>query len=75
MPFQLDLGSATEGRAAARSRPGVRGCGPTRPGADGGCGARARLLPAIAAGERVAGDALVSPDEHVPVDAAPTEAR
>jgi len=32
------------------------------------------LLPAIAAGERVAGDALVSADEHVPVDAAPTEA-
>jgi len=29
------------------------------------CGARARLLPAIAAGERVAGDALVSPAEHV----------
>src|SRR2546425_7752859 len=50
----------------------VRGCGPTRPGADGG--ARARLLPAIAAGEGVAGDALVSPDEDVPVDAAPTEA-
>src|SRR6059036_1795159 len=39
-----------------------------------GCGASARLLPAIAAGERVAGDALVPPDEHVPVDAAPTEA-
>src|SRR6266446_4360745 len=46
----------------------------TRPGADGACGARARLLPAIAAGERVAGDALVPPDEHVPVDAAPTKA-
>src|SRR5213079_154424 len=28
---------------------------------------------AIAAGERVAGDALVPPDEHMPVDAAPTE--
>src|SRR5438874_13649249 len=40
----------------------------------GGVAARARLLPAIAAGERVARDALVSPDEHVPVDAAPTEA-
>src|SRR5438132_1418180 len=36
--------------------------------------ARARLLPAIAAGERIAGDPLVSPDEHVPVDAAPAEA-
>src|SRR5437016_1352608 len=35
--------------------------------------ASARLLPAIAAGERVAGDALVSPDEHVPVNAASTE--
>src|SRR3989475_12738278 len=35
--------------------------------------ASARLLPAIAAGERVAGDALVPPDEHVPIDAAPTE--
>jgi hypothetical protein len=32
------------------------------------------LVPAIAAGERVAGDALVPPDEHVPIDAAPTEA-
>ena len=32
--------------------------------------ARARLLPAIAAGERVAGDALVSPDEDESVDAA-----
>jgi len=41
-------------------------------GADGGGGAR--LLPAIAARERVPGDALVSPDEHVPVDAAPAEA-
>src|SRR5438132_2474413 len=38
-----------------------------------GSGASARLLPAIAAGERVARDALVSPDEHVPVDAAPAE--
>src|SRR3989475_12255872 len=38
-----------------------------------GCGA-CPLLPAIAAGERVAGDALVPHDEHVPVDAAPTEA-
>src|SRR5438094_3447240 len=36
--------------------------------------ARARLLPAIAAGERIAGDPLVSPDEHVAVDAAPAEA-
>src|SRR5436190_22273220 len=36
-------------------------------------GAAARPLPAIAAGERVAGDALVPPDEHMPVDAAPTE--
>src|SRR5437016_4386230 len=60
--------------AATRSRPGVWGCDPTRPGADAGVAARARLLPAIAAGERVAGDALVSPDEHVPVDAAPTKA-
>src|SRR5207249_7631499 len=33
----------------------------------------ARPLPAIAARERVAGDALVPPDEHVPVDAAPAE--
>ena len=39
-----------------------------------GGGAGALLLPAIAAGERVAGEALVSPDEHMPVDAAPTEA-
>ncbi len=38
-----------------------------------GCGA-CPLLPAIASGERVAGDALVPPDEHVPVDAAPAEA-
>src|SRR5438128_11470108 len=38
-----------------------------------GCGA-CPLLPAIASGERVAGAALVPPDEHVPVDAAPTEA-
>src|SRR3989442_4442933 len=60
--------------AATRSRPGVWGCDRTRPGADAGVAARARLLPAIAAGERVAGDALVSPDEHVPVDAAPTKA-
>src|SRR5207247_2027194 len=37
-------------------------------------GAAARPLPAIAAGEGVAGDGLVSPDEHVPVDAAPAEA-
>src|SRR5438552_5844825 len=39
-----------------------------------GGGRACPLLPAIAAGERVAGDALVPPDEHVPVDAAPTEA-
>src|SRR5947208_6041939 len=39
-----------------------------------GGGRACPLLPAIAARERVAGDALVSPDEHVPVDAAPTEA-
>src|SRR5206468_5287025 len=39
-----------------------------------GGGRACPLLPAIAAGERVAGDALVAPDEHVPVDAAPAEA-
>src|SRR5207249_12338147 len=39
-----------------------------------GGGRACPLLPAIAAGERVAGDALVPPDEHVPVDAAPAEA-
>src|SRR5438874_11585451 len=39
----------------------------------GACNPRGLLLPAKAAGERVAGDALVSPDEHVPVDAAPAE--
>ena len=59
--------------AGARSRVEQFGDEP-RPGADAGVAAGARLLPAIAAGERVAGDALVSPDEHVPVDAAPTEA-
>src|SRR5947208_2690047 len=37
-------------------------------------GAAARPLQAMAAGERVAGDGLVSPDEPVPVDAAPAEA-
>jgi hypothetical protein len=35
-------------------------------------GAAARPLPAIAAGERVAGNGLVVWDEHVPVDAMPT---
>src|SRR2546428_836741 len=60
--------------AAARSRPGLGDCDPTRPGADADEAAGARLLPASAAGERVAGDALVARDEQVPVDAAPPKA-
>src|SRR5204863_9624301 len=70
----IHRGSRANNTARRRSiSPSRLGDGP-RPGADAGVAARARLLPAIAAGERVAGDALVPPDEHVPVDAAPAEA-
>src|SRR5437667_5234024 len=67
----LDTERAARSRSISPRR--ARGCGPPRSGADG-VGRACPLLPAIAAGERVAGDALVPPDEHVPVDAAPTEA-
>src|SRR5439155_17755789 len=55
------------------AEPGPR-VGVTRRGRSVGAGAAPPLLPAVAAGEGVALDALVPPDEHVPVDAAPTEA-
>src|SRR5439155_3097518 len=55
------------------AEPGPR-VGVTRRGPSVGAGAAPPLLPAVAAGEGVALDALVPPDEHVPVDADPTEA-
>src|SRR5439155_9908338 len=49
------------------AEPGPR-VGVTRRGPSVGAGAAPPLLPAVAAGEGVALDALVPPDEHVPVD-------
>src|SRR5438034_1864764 len=71
-PERQSVRVATRRRAETLHRLS-RGGGP-RLGADGVV-ARARLLPAIAAGEGVAGDALVPPDEDVSVDAAPAEAK